>query len=407
MRILELTHQLMAPNDDIGLVLNEILEAGLDVLNADSGSIWLFDDSTQQLEMYLPETQSKITVLYGEGLVGECLATNEIINVRDCYADARFNSEIDKITGYRTKSILSIPLVGFEHKLVGVIQLLNKTTGPFNLQDEALARTLAAQCAVALQRMQMMESLLATERLNEEFALAREIQQATLPDAMPELEGYDFSGGFIPADHTGGDLFDLVSLGDEVFILLGDATGHGFGPALSATRMQGMLRVALRVGANLDKAYIHVNNQLVEDLPDNKFLTAFVGFLNKHSHVLRYHSGGQGPLAHVSAANDNCQWHAPTSFPVGVMELEQLDEPREVLLAPGDIFAVISDGVYEYHNEQDEQFGEDRVADILTSFSGQTMDELKDQLLQAVFSFGGEAEQLDDITIVLIRRNPL
>ena len=86
------------------------------------------------------------------------------------------------------------------------------------------------------------------------------------------------SGTFSPTDQTGGDLFDFVQLGDDrLFLLMGDATGHGIGPALSATQVRAMLRVALRLGASLDEAFVHVNDQLVEDLPADRFVTAFFG----------------------------------------------------------------------------------------------------------------------------------
>ena len=402
-RILELTQKLLAPFE-LSQILEEVRQAGLEVTQADTGSIWLFDKNSNKLAMHLPAIEPPILVEAGQGLVGECFSRNEVINVEDCYADPRFNPAVDTETGYRSDTILSVPLVGFEGSHVGVIQLVNKASGPFTQQDELLAIALAAQSAVALQRALMIDTLISKERLDEELAIAKTIQLATLPDKMPELEDYEFSGGFVPADSTGGDLFDLVTLDDEVFILMGDATGHGFGAALSATQMQAMFRVAFRVGASLDEAYIHVNNQLVEDLPDNKFLTAFVGFLNKHTHTVRYHSGGQGPLLHYHADDQSCDWHPPTSFPLGVMELETIDPPHEIKLAPGDIFAVISDGVYEYNNENGEQFGEERVAKIFRDFNGTSMKNLQDRLLEAVYEFGGNAEQLDDITIVLTQR---
>jgi len=321
LRILELTKKLAVPFD-LPTILDEVLQAGLDVLHADSGSLWLYNDEEQTIQMHLPAINPPITVKAGEGLVGECLARNEVINVADCYSDPRFNPGVDRKTGYKTESILSIPLVGFDHSIVGVLQLLNKKGGPFDATDEGVATAIAAQSAVALQRARMTESILAKERLDEEVAIARAVQMSTLPDEMPILDGYEFASGFIPAEYTGGDLFDLVEIDGDVFILLGDATGHGFGPALSATQMQAMFRVALRIGASLDEAYIHVNNQLVEDLQEGKFITAFIGFLNKDTHTVRYHSAGQGPILHYRAAQNTCDRHTPTSFPMGVIELD-------------------------------------------------------------------------------------
>ena len=387
-----------------------MVEAGKEVLLADRGSLWIYRPDHNDLELKVPRDSRDdppIRVPAGCGLVGESLEKRQIINVPDAYLDPRFSSSVDHTTGYRTRSILSIPLLGRKGEPVGVMQLLNKRGGVFDHSDELAATALAAQCAVALQRTQMTEALLLKERLDEEVSLAREIQMGTLPEVMPEVPGYDLHGEFLPTDQTGGDMFDLAMLNGRLFILLGDATGHGFGPALSATQMQAMLRVAFRCGAGLADAYRHVNNQLAEDLPDDRFLTAFMGFLDPESHRIRYYSGGQGPLLHFHAAEKRCEWLKPTHFPVGILELDDPGVAGTLHIEHGDVLALLSDGIYEYANDQGAQFGEERVAQQMAYHAPLPMAELSKQLLQSVIEFGGEEKQADDITIVLVRRLPV
>jgi phosphoserine phosphatase len=223
---------------------------------------------------------------------------------------------------------------------------------------------------------------------------------------MPAVSGYDLHGQFLPTDHTGGDLYDLVVLDDRLFVLLGDATGHGFGPALSATQMQAMLRVAFRLGANLDAAYTQVNNQLNEDLPDDRFITAFMGFLDPGKHNVEYHSAGQGPILVYRAASNECEWRKPTSFPIGIMELDGTARAEEITLEPGDVLAVISDGIYEFATSEGAEFGEAGVAEIMRQGHTLPMAELGQRLVDAAFEFGGDVDQADDITLVLVRRLP-
>jgi len=406
LRILEVSQKLAESFEPMQL-LTEVVEAGKDVLLADRGSLWIFNPESSDLELKVPDRGKgapPIRVPAGQGLVGECLEKREIINVPDAYEDSRFSQSVDHTTGYRTRSVLSIPLLGRHGEPVGVMQLLNKQGGQFDANDEMAATALAAQCAVALQRTQLTESLLLKERLDEEVSLAREIQMSTLPEVMPDVPGYDVHGEFLPTDQTGGDMFDLVVLQHGLFILLGDATGHGFGPALSATQMQAMLRVAFRCGADLSQAYRHVNNQLAEDLPDDRFLTAFMGFLDPAGHVVSYYSGGQGPLLHFHAADQRCEWLQPTHFPVGILELDDPGEARTLKMERGDVLALLSDGIYEFANDQGAQFGEDRVAELMGYHHHLPMARLGKEILQAVFEFGGDASQADDITIVLVRR---
>jgi len=404
-RILDVAHKLAQPLDLLHM-LGEVVDAGKSVLTADKGALWLYEPDRGELVMKVPRLKLPPRIAIGDGLVGQCLANREIINVADAYRDSRFRGAVDKATGYKTESVLNVPLLGWERQPVGVLQLLNKSIGLFDASDERIASALAAQCAVAVQRAQLMEAQLLSERLDEEVSLAREIQMSTLPTEMPQVPGYDVHGTFVPASHAGGDLFDLVVLDGQLFILLGDATGHGFGPALSATQMQAMLRVAFRCGADLDQAYRHVNNQLEEDLPNDRFITAFIGFLDPFEHRVRFHSGGQGPILHFRAADETCEWHQPTTFPVGIMEITEPGRAEVLRMDPGDILVLLSDGIYEYENRQGAAFGEERVARLLGYHHRLPTAELARQILNAAFEHGDGVEQKDDITLVLVRRLP-
>jgi len=213
------------------------------------------------------------------------------------------------------------------------------------------------------------------------------------------------AGQFCPADDTGGDTFDLVMQDDgRLFVLLGDASGHGIGPALSSTQMTGMLRVALRLGADLDAIFTHVNNQLVEDLPEEHFVTAFLGMLDPREHAVTYHAAGQGPLLHFHAATGECEWRTPTTFPMGYMRYPSLDPQARIVLEPGDVLGLISDGAYERENPAQVEFGTEGVERVVTLNHHRPMSELLTLLLEALHDHAAGVPQADDVTIVLIRR---
>ncbi len=402
--ILEVTRKLAVPFD-LNTLLHEVVDAAKDLLDAEGGTVWRYDAANHQLELRAARGLDAVRIPADRGIVGDCVRTRALINVPDCYLDPRFNRELDLASGYRTRCLLTLPLLGYDDSLVGVLQIVNKREGVFDTDDEAVANALAAQCAVALQRMQMTERLLGAELLRQEISVAREVQTGTLPKSAPDIAGYDIAGKFQPADDTGGDTFDFVpAAGGRLLVLMGDATGHGIGPALSATQVRAMLRVAQRLGAGLDSTFRHINDQLVEDLPDDRFVTAFLGQLDPQTHQLRYHSGGQGPLLHFRAARRECDFYPPTTFPFGTMAHVAPPASQVITLAAGDVFAVISDGVYEYENPDGQQFGEHGVAGVLRDHHHRPMQELLEVLMQALTAFAHGAPQLDDITIVLVRR---
>jgi phosphoserine phosphatase len=405
LQILEVTRKLAAPFD-LPAVLAEIGEAARSVLRAERATVWLYEPDQGVLVLTGgPAGSAPLRAQLSQGVLGLTARSRQIVNVPDVRREPIFDPAVDLDLNNDVRCMLSVPLVE-RSQLVGVLQVVDREGyQAFTTEDERIAETLAAQCVVFIQRERMSRSLLQAEKLDREIKLAREIQMSTLPSEMPRLADYDMAGQFCPADQTGGDTFDLVPLdAQRLFVLLGDASGHGIGPALSATQMTGMLRVALRLGADLDAIFAQVNNQLVEDLPEEHFVTAFFGVLDTREHVVSYHAAGQGPLLHFRAATGECRWLAPTTFPMGFMRYPQIDAPEQVRLEPGDILGLISDGVYESENRDGVMFGTEGVERVLHERSDGTMSDLLARLLQSVHVHADGCAQADDITIVLLAR---
>jgi phosphoserine phosphatase len=402
--ILAVASKLAAPFDLMSM-LAEVVSAAKQVLKADRGTVWLYDADADECILKVATDVDPIRIPAGTGLVGSCARNRELINVRDCYADRRFDPSTDKRTGYRTRCMLTLPLIDHKGVLVGVMQLLNKADGVFESEDEKLGTVLAAQCAIALQRVRMTEAMVEGEKMRQQLETAREVQMSTLPSTMPVVPGYDVFGVSRPADLTGGDTFDLSMVDPGLLIVLGDATGHGIAPALSVTQMHAMLRMAFRVGTDLESTFMHVNNQLAATLADDRFITAFIGLLDPATHHVRFISGGQGPILHFRASTGTCETHKPTSFPLAAMPLAKPRPAVTIALDPGDVLVLLSDGIYEYRNGYGEEFGSPRVEKLLKSHHERPMERFTAILFDWLRAFAGKAPQEDDMTVVLVKRS--
>ncbi|MGH8216296.1 MAG: PP2C family protein-serine/threonine phosphatase [Rhodanobacteraceae bacterium] len=401
------TASALAAKPDAGPALAEMAEAARLQTGARSAALWHRDVATGELSLLVPARDPPPRLKAGAGLAGRCAADGRMLLEVDPGAEvdiAALGTASQDHAG-RAGAVLSLPLLAGEDVL-GVLQLLYESRGGFDPNTVLLAQVLAAEGALALRHTGRGPAA-GTSALHTEVEVARAIQRSTLPTQMPALPGYDLYGHFQPATYAGGDMFDAVHLPQGVFLLLGDATGHGFGPALSAMQMQGMLRVAFRLGADLDQAYRNVNNQLTEDLADDRFITAFMGFLDPGTHRVRYQCAGQGPLLHYHATGDHCEWLQPNTFPVGVMELDEVPAAATLQLAPGDILALISDGLYERLDAGNTEFGPERVADVIRSGQRLSMAELCQRLLTAADDFAAGVAAADDVTLILVRRLPL
>ncbi len=405
-RLLEVTRKLASPFD-LTSMLTEVIDAGRAILSADRGSVFLYEPKTEELYTTVATGIAEIRFPAARGIVGECAQSRRVVNVPDCYADPRFNREVDQKSGYRTRCLLAVPLIGYDDTLVGVLQVLNKHQGVFTAEDEKIAGALAAQCAVALQRVRMIADMVVKKKLEHEMSIARDVQMRVFPKEMPKIAGYDIAGWSRPADETGGDVYDVITLDDHrLMLLLGDATGHGIGPALSVTQVRAMLRLGVRLGADLDAAFTHINDQLCQDLASNRFVTAFLGALDTRDHSLTYHAGGQGPLFQLHAGTGEWESREATTFPMGMMEIMRLTKAQVFDLGPGDIICLVSDGILEYPNREDEQFGDARFAEIVRANQNEPMTRLIELVLHAVEGFGAGVSQPDDMTMLMIRRLP-
>jgi phosphoserine phosphatase len=406
--ILEVSRQL-AGKHQLTDVLALILRTGREVLDADRGTIFLYDAERRELYSRVAIGESSIRFPADRGIAGECARTRESIAVDDCYADPRFNPEVDRRTGYRTHCLIAVPLIGLDDELVGVLQVLNARAGRFTGEGMRVAELLASQAAVAIQRTLLLEERLVKLKLQRDLAIARDIQQNVLVRRLPRCPGYSLSVYNQPADATGGDIYDVFRLDDQaedspLLLVVADATGHGIGPALSVSEFRSMLRLGLRLSPDLEAVMVQVNQQLVEDLPDNRFITAFLGVLDPQKHEVRYHAAGQGPLIHFRAASREIVWHDPSTTPLGMFRELEVERPPPMAMEQGDLLVLLTDGFYEYQNAHEELFGYGRVGELVQRLHERPVSEILAELLLSLREFGAGAPQTDDLTAVLVKR---
>ncbi len=262
----------------------------------------------------------------------------------------------------------------------------------------------------------LREEHVKTER---DMSLARKIQLDILPQELPPCPGYDLAAFSLPAEATGGDIYDLVTLAHDppdlslprdappIVLLLADATGHGIGPALSVTQVRSMLRIGVRLRAGLEAVFSQINRQLCQDLGSGRFVTAFLGLLDPLKHTIDYHSAGQGPLLHFHAATGQFEWMDCSMLPLGVAEDALSDGVKTMKLAPSDLVVLLTDGFYEYRSFKDEDlFGRERVAEVVERHRHLPARDLLNEILAAIRDFGKDAPQLDDMTALIIKRLP-
>ena len=402
--LLEVSRRLGATTE-LTPLLEQITRAAIDVLQCERATVFLYAPCTHELYSKVATGTNEIRFSADLGIAGQCVRTGEIINVTDAYADSRFNRNIDKATGFLTRNLLTFPMRGPQGQLVGVLQVLNKRSGPFIEHDEELASTLSLLAGVAVQRQMLLDEYAEKQKLERDLSLARQIQQSLLPDSDPVATGFQIAGFNEPADATGGDCYDYLNLDDgRVGLIIADATGHGIGPALLVSQFRAMVRALAATEPDVVGVMCRVNDLLSEDIPNGMFITSFLGVLDPARNVIDYVSAGHGPLLLYKRATGETIELGADTVPVGILSPMECDRNESIHMESGDVFLLVTDGFFEWADPDGEQFGTHRIFDVVARHPEASAEELITLIREELKSFARGTPQNDDLTAIVARK---
>jgi serine phosphatase RsbU (regulator of sigma subunit)/predicted ester cyclase len=254
-----------------------------------------------------------------------------------------------------------------------------------------------------LAQQRLEQERIERERIEQELRVARSIQQASLPEKVPDLEGWQISPFYQPAREVGGDFYDFFELEDgRLGLVVGDATGKGVPAALVMASARSMLRAVAQGTEHSPGGVLgRVNDALATDIPPNMFITCFYAILDPKSGSLTYANAGHD-LPYL-CRNGEAEELMARGMPLGLMPGMSYEE-KETLLQAGEAALLYSDGLVEAHGPQGDMFGFPRLRARVAEHGGERS--LGDFLLEELYSFVGESwEQEDDITLLTLRRS--
>ena len=237
---------------------------------------------------------------------------------------------------------------------------------------------------------------------------AGRVQQAKFPSSAPNLPGYDIAGLCVPATATGGDYFDYFPIGDRYFgMAIGDASGHGLGPAMVMSDVRAILRTLTTVYSDVGEIMRLLNQIAVRDVNVSMFMTLFLVRLDPESGS--FHYLGAGHSAVVLDAKGEVRNELQPSFPpLNVVADFELAAPMTEQLSPGETLLLFTDGITEAHAQSSftDLFGEARLLDLVRSRYHLTSDTLTHQIVQVAREFAFPNAPVDDMTVVIATRLP-
>jgi len=301
-------------------------------------------------------------------------------------------------------STLIVPLI-YEDQVTGLISLGQKKSGKFyRREDVNLLKTLANQGAVAIENAMLLEEVVEKERMEEELAIAHDLQTSMLPADCPEIRGFKIAALSTPAREVGGDFFDFIEMGKErVGFVIGDVTGKSVSGALVMSSSRSVFRMLSEEPMSVGEIMVRANRRIKKDITKGMFVALLYAVLDGNQKAVSLCSAGQTQPIHLSSKTGEAKLVETVgdTFPLGILEEADYQE-TQMQLVPGDKVIFYTDGIVEAMNKKEELFGFERLLEMVQETKSVDADSLLREIMDRVNAFVGEAPQHDDLTVIVL-----
>jgi sigma-B regulation protein RsbU (phosphoserine phosphatase) len=365
--------------------------------------------ATRGLLMTLEGKELVVQAALGEGFRISSTVRDRVIKektsllVRDARLDEAFADRMS-IVQQQIRSILAVPLQT-DDRVIGLIYLdSSHFIKEFTEDDLSLLTVMANVAAIRIEHTRLAEVEHAERLHAKQLEQAAEIQRGLLPVQAPTVSGVDLAG-YNAACHTvGGDYYDFLPYPDgRVGLLVGDVAGKGMPAALLMSSLQARVQVLFDDPSNLATLVTRLNRIISSNCPSNRFITFFIGVLDPKTGELTYVNAGHNPpiVAHADGTVEKLEG---TGVILGILPMATYQQ-KVCHLEPGDAVLLFSDGVTEaVRPDADEEFGEERLGQLLAGLRDQNADSIIASINQMVDDFTCGAPPADDITLVVAKR---
>jgi len=402
------------------LDLQEVLNLVMDTLDSlipyDAAGIFLIDcvDKNEVPEGEVPEGEEPcsfkaeavrgydIEELYdlhlklGEGFLGSVALTGKPIISNDVRNDPVYVNARD-----RTRSEMVAPIISND-EVIGCFDLESDELNAYGNDDLEVLMLLASQVAIIIDKVELHEQLIEKKRLQGQLEVARQVQLELLPPNDPQLPGYDISAYNFPTEEVSGDYYDWVRIyEDQIGIVIADVSGKGVPAAILMAFLRASLRAASQIGYATNISMAKVNSLLWESIERNQFVTAFYGILDATNKTLSFSNAGHNWPILIKAGGE-IRFLDEGEQPLGMFQHTRYHQ-YHVLLEPGDVLVLYTDGASEAESPGGEEFGRERLVEAVKNSLDKPAREMIASIQMAVLEWTASAGANDDVTFFVIK----
>ncbi len=386
----------LKPDDVARLVIEEVMR----VIKADSASVMLLNEETNILDIIAAFGTATITRLVlnpGQGIAGDVFLKGQSQIFNDVRSSPEFIEGDNPIS-----SLICIPLK-VEEKILGVMNISTAVPVLYTAGDLKLATALATQAAVSIENARLHAEQLEQEKILRDLEIARNIQQSLLPQSTPVIEGMEVTGMSLPAKQVGGDFYDFIPVSDQnLGLVIADVSGKGIPAALFMALSRALMRSNSLRDPRVAESVIQTNAHILECATSGLFVTLFYAIVDVRNRTLRYVSAGHNPPMLYKKETGAVQYLEADGIALAVIDDIKLEE-KEVALEGGDVIVLYTDGVTEAMNPNNEEFGEERLIQLIKEQHELPAQELIKKIEDVVMNFAEDEPQFDDFTLMVVK----
>jgi sigma-B regulation protein RsbU (phosphoserine phosphatase) len=387
------------------LDLDELLDVIIDALRSlipyDAAGIYLLDKNSQEIQRM---------VVYGyevsvdqDEILNVGRAAREIVNQQanavildDLHAHPAFLNARSA-----ARSAMAAPILS-NKRMIGVFTLESDEQDVYTGSDLALFEKFTLQVALSIEKAQLYRALLDKKRLEQELSIAREIQLSFLPAKPPQLNGFEVAGLNIPSRLVSGDYYDFIRIVDGQWgLVVGDVSGKGIPSSLIMASFRASLLAEIRNNYAIRTIMAKVNQLLWESTDDHQFVTAFYGVLDEQRRILTYCNAGHNPVILIRA--DGSALRLETGGLILGAFADSVYWENFVQILPDDLLLLYTDGVTEIYDDDEQEYGVDRLQSLATLNRHRSAKEITLLVKDQILDFAADKTPQDDFTLVVLK----
>ncbi len=400
--------RLLSSEQDYSRLVHTIVENTARILESDATWLQLFDPKTNRFEManalnLTDREQAQNPLLLPEGLTRQIIQTRQTTLI----SDVPHNRQYRHLLRWKSdaQSIIGAPLFSNRGELMGILYATKPKRYSFDPDDASLLQGIANQSAIAMENLRLLQASLERERMEHELKIARDVQQRLLPQSTPHIPNFAIEAYCLSAYEVGGDYYDFFTYQDgSPGIVIADVSGKGTSAALYMAEFKGIIQSLAQYHESPASLARAVNRTIYPNIERKAFVSAIFLKLDPQQHTLSFVRAGHTPLIFRPEANKPAQILTPRGLGIGLDSGTLFDrwlEERKLIMQPGSLALVFTDGLTEARNAKGEELEEKGILPMLEN-NRMPLSRLREHLVKSVLEFCGNTPLHDDFTFVLV-----